>query len=526
MKKPLVLCIMDGYGISPKVKGNAILAANKPNLDYLMKNYPHTLLQASGMAVGLPDGQMGNSEVGHMNIGAGRIVYQSLTLINKAVMDGSFYTNEAYLNAVKHVKLNNSKLHVMGLLSDGGVHSHINHLKALVKLAKNQGLKDIYFHAFLDGRDVEPQTGINYINELKETFKQEGIGKIVTIMGRSYAMDRDNNISQIDKAYECMVENIGHPYTSEEEFMKQQYQLLKDTNRKIIDEFVEPGYNSNYNIKIEDNDAVIFANFRPDRAIEISTVITNPYFYSNPKPTDKFKAYTPKVVLKNIYFVCTMKYAESVHGEIAFHPVPLNNLFGPYISEHGLTQLRIAETQKYAHVTFFFDGTMNFDGVERPELPNAHRVLIKSPDVISFDLQPEMSAYGVIDALLKELDKGIYDVVIVNFANCDMVGHTAVFDATKKAVEVVDECVGKLYRKVKEMNGTLIITADHGNADCLLDDNNLPVTSHTTNPVPFIVTDNNVELRDGANLGDIAPTMLKILGLPQPAEMTGTSIIK
>ena len=257
MKKPLVLCIMDGYGISPKVKGNAILAANKPNLDYLMKNYPHTLLQASGMAVGLPDGQMGNSEVGHMNIGAGRIVYQSLTLINKAVMDGSFYTNEAYLNAVKHVKLNNSKLHVMGLLSDGGVHSHINHLKALVKLAKNQGLKDIYFHAFLDGRDVEPQTGINYINELKETFKQEGIGKIVTIMGRSYAMDRDNNMSQIDKAYECMVENIGHPYTSEEEFMKQQYQLLKDTNRKIIDEFVEPGYNSNYNIKIEDNDAVI-----------------------------------------------------------------------------------------------------------------------------------------------------------------------------------------------------------------------------------------------------------------------------
>lgn len=526
MKKPTVLCIMDGYGISSTIKGNAVNAANKPTLDYLMQNYPHTLLQASGMAVGLPDGQMGNSEVGHLNIGAGRIVYQSLTLINKAVMDGSFYQNEAYLDAIRHVKTNNSKLHIMGLLSDGGVHSHIDHIKALVRLAKNAGLDDVYVHAFLDGRDVEPQTGYKYISELNETFKELGIGKIATIMGRSYSMDRDNNLSQVDKAYECMVNNVGHAYTNEEEFMNFQYQLLKDTNHKVIDEFVEPGYNANYNVKITDNDSIIFANFRPDRAIEISTVFTNPYFYSSPKDGDKFASYTPKTILNNLCFICTMKYAESVHGKIAFQPVTLTNIFGQYISEKGLTQLRIAETQKYAHVTFFFDGTMNFDGVERPQLEGCNRVLIKSPDVISFDLQPEMSAYGVIDALLAELDKGIYDVVIVNFANCDMVGHTAVFDATKKAVEVVDECVGKLYRKVKNMGGVMLITADHGNADCLLDENDLPVTSHTTNPVPFIVTDTKYELRDGANLGDIAPTMLKILDLPQPVEMTGTSIIK
>lgn len=494
MKKPTVLCIMDGYGMTSNVKGNAILAANKPNLDFLMHHYPHTLLQASGMAVGLPEGQMGNSEVGHLNIGAGRIVYQSLTLINKAVMDGSFYQNEAYLDAIKHVKTNHSHLHIMGLLSDGGVHSHINHIKALVRLAKNAGLDDVYVHAFLDGRDVEPQTGLKYIKELKETFTQEGIGKIVTIMGRSYAMDRDTNMVQIDKAYECMVNHIGHAYVDEEQFMSSQYELLKNTNRKVIDEFVEPGYNASYqDSQLQDNDAIIFANFRPDRAIQIATVITNPYFYSSPKEGDKFKAYTPKTILKNICFICTMKYAESVQGKIAFHPVALNHIFGQYISDCGLTQLRIAETQKYAHVTFFFDGTMNFDGVERPQLKGCNRVLIKSPDVISFDLQPEMSAYGVLDALLKELDKGIYDVVIVNFANCDMVGHTAVFEATKKAVEVVDDCVGQLYRKVNEMGGVLFVTADHGNADCLLDDNDLPVTSHTTNPVPFIVTDTKYE---------------------------------
>ncbi len=526
MKKPVVLCIMDGYGLSNNTTGNAIHKANKPNLDYLTKTYPNTTLDASGMAVGLPDGQMGNSEVGHLNIGAGRIVYQSLTLINKAIQDGSFYKNEAYLKAMAHVKENKSHLHVFGLLSDGGVHSHLEHIKALVKMAKDQGLDDIYVHAFLDGRDVEPTTAYKYISELNKTFKEVGIGKVATIIGRSYAMDRDTNMSMIDKAYECMVNNIGHAYTDEETFLNDQYKLLKETNRKVIDEFVEPGYNANYNIKIQDNDSIIFANFRPDRAIQISTVFTNPYFYSNPTEKDKFSAYTPKTILNNLVYVCTMKYAESVKGLIAFKPVALDNIFGTYISECGLTQLRIAETQKYAHVTFFFDGTINFDGVEKPIIPGSSRVLIKSPDVISFDLKPEMAAYEVCDALLNEIDKDIHDVIVVNFANCDMVGHTAVMDATVKAVEVVDECVGKLYQKVKEKDGILFVTADHGNADCLVDENGTPVTSHTTNPVPFIVCKHGYELLNDGNLGDIAPTLLKVLNLKQPEQMTGHSLIK
>ena len=526
MKKPIVLCIMDGFGITKRVKGNAIYAAKKPNLDYLFKTYPNMLLEASGMAVGLPEGQMGNSEVGHLNIGAGRIVYQSLTLINKAIQDGSFYQNEAYLKAIQNVKEKHAHLHIFGLLSDGGVHSHINHIKAPIKLAKQQGLDDVYVHAFLDGRDVEPTTAYQYISELNETFKQEGIGKIVTIIGRSYAMDRDNNMQMIDKAYTCMVDNIGHAYTDEKEFLESQYKLLKDTNRKVIDEFVEPGYNANYNIKIKDHDSIIFANFRPDRAIQISTVFTNPYFYSKPKASDKFKAYVPNTILNDLTYVCTMKYAESVKGLIAFKPVALDHILGPYLAQNNLSQLRIAETQKYAHVTFFFDGTINFDGIEKPEIPNCKRILIKSPDVISFDLKPEMSAYEVCDALLKELDKDIFDVVIVNFANCDMVGHTAVMDATIKAVEVVDECVGKLYQKVKEKEGILLVTADHGNADCLLDDNDLPVTSHTTNPVPFIVCKEGYTLVESGNLGDIAPTILKLLKLPQPKEMTGKPLIQ
>ena len=525
MKKPVVLCIMDGFGITDRKVGNAIYLAKKPNLDYLMQTYPNTLLQASGMAVGLPEGQMGNSEVGHLNIGAGRIVYQSLTLINKAIADGSFYQNEAYLKAMQNAKEKNTNLRIFGLLSDGGVHSHINHIKALVKMAKQQGLKEVYVHAFLDGRDVEPTTAYDYISELNQTFKEVGIGKIVTIIGRSYAMDRDTNMEMIDKAYICMVNNIGHAYTDEQTFLKEQYQLLKETNRKVIDEFVEPGYNANYNIKIQDGDSIIFANFRPDRAIQISMLLTNPEFYAHPTPNDKFKAYEPKTKLKDLTYVCTMKYAESVKGIIAFKPVTLDHIFGPYIAEHGLTQLRIAETQKYAHVTFFFDGTINFDGIEKPQIPGCTRILIKSPDVISFDLKPEMSAYEVCDALLKEIDKDIHDVIIVNFANCDMVGHTAVMDATIKAVEVVDECVGKLYQKVKEKDGLLFVTADHGNADCLIDDHGLPVTSHTTNPVPFIVCKKGFQLRDGGNLGDIAPTLLHVLHLPQPKEMTGQCLI-
>jgi 2,3-bisphosphoglycerate-independent phosphoglycerate mutase len=521
---------MDGFGISKNKHGNAILGAKKPNIDYLMKKYPVTYLQASGEAVGLPEGQMGNSEVGHMNIGAGRIVYQSLTLINKSIKDGDFYQNPTFANAINHVKKNNSKLHIFGLLSDGGVHSHISHIFALLDLAKRNDVKEVLVHAFMDGRDVDPQTGVKFIADLVEECNKYGNAKLATISGRYYSMDRDKNLNRTDLAYKVITELKGPSFTDGIEYLKSEYARLESEGKSGSDEFVLPAYNANVAKTLDDGDAIIFANFRPDRAIQLATIITNPEFYANPvKKADGTLAhmpYTPNKVLHNVHLVCFMKYAEQVKGDIAFALKPLTNLLGPLLANHNYRQLRIAETEKYAHVTFFFDGTVNYDGKEKPELANCRRILINSPKIATYDLQPEMSAYDVTRALEAELDKNDLDVIILNYANCDMVGHTAIYDAVVKAVETVDECVGRIYNKVKKIGGIMLITADHGNAEMLLDETNHPYTAHTTNPVPFIVTDKSVTLRDGGILGDIAPTILELLGEEIPDEMEGKSLIK
>ena len=503
-KRPIVLCILDGYGLTDRVDGNAVKLANTPNLDDLMAMYPTTRIQASGNAVGLPEGQMGNSEVGHLNIGAGRVVYQSLTLINKAVKEGTFYENESFLKAIQHAKDNNSKLHIWGLLSNGGVHSSTEHIYALLKLAKQQGLEKVYVHAFLDGRDVAPDSGCDFVKELQEQINEIGVGAIASISGRYYAMDRDKRMDRVELAYNALVAKSGETYECPVQYVKDSYA------KEVYDEFVIPGYNPAVNGGVADNDAIIFANFRPDRAIQMSTVFTNDV-YEDFKPADK---------PQNIYFVCMMRYADTVKGDIAFKPVNLSNTLGDYLSAQGLKQLRIAETEKYAHVTFFMDG-----GVDK-EIEGASRVLVNSPKVATYDLQPEMSAYEVKDALIAELDKDLYDVVIVNFANCDMVGHTGIIPAAIKAVSVVDECVGEVYEKVCELGGTMLITADHGNSERLLDEDNNPFTAHTTNEVPLILTNTHLELKEGGKLGDLAPTMLQLLGLPIPEEMTGESLLK
>ena len=528
-KRPIVLCIMDGFGIRKNKHGNAIFGARKPNLDYLMKNYPTTQLKCSGEAVGLPDGQMGNSEVGHMNIGAGRIVYQSLTLINKEIKDGTFFTNPALLKPIEHVKKNNSKLHIMGLMSDGGVHSHIEHIFALLDLAKDHGIKEVFVHAFMDGRDVDPQTGVKFIASLEEKCNSVGNASLATISGRYYSMDRDKNLIRTDLAYKAITLLEGPRFSDGVEYLKSEYERLEREGKSGSDEFVLPGIKEGSKA-LEDNDGVIFANFRPDRAIQLSTLITNPSYYENPPlkadGMPAFKSYVPPVILNNVSFTCMMKYADYVKGDIAFALKPLTNILGPLLANHNYHQLRIAETEKYAHVTFFFDGTVNYDGKEEPELANCRRILIDSPKVATYDLQPEMSAYDVTRALEAELDKNDLDVVILNFANCDMVGHTAIYDAVVKAVETVDECVGRIYNKVKKLGGIMLITADHGNAEMLLDDNNQPFTAHTTSLVPFIVTDQKYELREGGILGDIAPTILDLLNEEVPVEMEGKSLIK
>ena len=503
-KRPVVLCILDGYGLTERIDGNAVKLANTPNLDDLMAMYPTTTLKACGNAVGLPEGQMGNSEVGHLNIGAGRIVYQSLTLINKAVEDGTFFENECFLKAIQHAKDNNSKLHIWGLLSNGGVHSSNEHIYALLKLAKNHGLEKVYVHAFLDGRDVAPDSGADFIQELQDKMNEIGVGQIATISGRYYAMDRDKRMDRIELAYNALIAKSGETYSDPVQYVKDSY------TKEVYDEFVIPGYNPETNGGVSDDDAIIFANFRPDRAIQMSNVFTADV-YDDFKPADK---------PKNIYFVCMMRYADTVNGDIAFHSVNLNNTLGDYLSSQGLKQLRIAETEKYAHVTFFMDG-----GVDK-EIEGATRVLINSPKVATYDLQPEMSAYEVKDALIAELDKDLYDVVIVNFANCDMVGHTGIIPAAIKAVSVVDECVGAVYDKVLELGGTMLITADHGNSEMLLDEDNNPFTAHTTNEVPLILTNSHLELKEDGKLGDLAPTILQLLGLEIPAEMDGESLIK
>ena len=531
VKKPIILAILDGLGYRKEHYGNGVYLAKTPNLDKFFAENPHTLIEASGEEVGLPAGQMGNSEVGHQNIGAGRIVYQSLTYINQQVKSGEFYKNPAYLHATDHAKKYNSNLHLMGLVSDGGVHSHMEHIKALIRLAKQEGVKDVYVHAFMDGRDVDPQSGVKYIDELVALMKELNYGHIADIGGRYWGMDRDKNLIRNDRHYRLIVDHDGPSFTDYHDYFIDQYKnVLPANNLDASDEFLIPTFNANVDGRIKDNDSIIYFNFRPDRAIQISTMFTNPTFYSNPplnadgKPA--YKAYTPEHQLKNLYYVSTMKYADSVKSEIAFTLPSLANPLGPWLADHGYTQLRIAETEKYAHVTFFFDGTVNYDGVEKPELKGSRRVLINSPKVATYDLQPEMSAVEVTDALFKELDKKDLDVVILNFANCDMVGHTAVEKAIVKAVETVDAQVGRILDYVKQNGGTLILTADHGNSEQFLDAEGRPFTAHTTNPVHFSLTVPGVELMPtGGKLSNIAPTIIELLGEQAPKEMDQPSLI-
>lgn len=500
MKKPIVLCILDGCGIRKETDGNAFKNANKPTFDYLWNKYPHTILEASGEAVGLPAGQMGNSEVGHMNIGAGRIVYQPLEVINKAVDKEELNTNQELLNLISHIKSNNSTLHIMGLLSDGGVHSHINHLLKIIDILKENNINKIYYHIFLDGRDVNPKSAIKYINILEQKINELNIGKIATISGRYYAMDRDNNYDRLKKAYDAIVYGIGNTYSNPKELLDYSYK------NNITDEFIEPAIINK--TTINDNDAILTFNFRPDRLREIFTSLTNPK--ECPMKTKE---------LNNIYALSMMPITNTVKAHHMFDHQNLTNTLGGFIYKNNLSQLRIAETEKYAHVTYFFDG-----GYEK-NYPKMNKILIPSPKVATYDLKPEMSAKEITDKLIEELDKDIYDVVILNYANGDMVGHTGNYEAAVKAVEYLDTCLKQLYEKIKLLNGTLIITADHGNCDIMWDKNKIPVTSHTTNPVPLIITKEGLTLNKGI-LADIAPTIISLLNLEKPKEMDGHNLIK
>ncbi len=507
-KNLVALIILDGYGIAKPNSDNAVSLAKTPNMDFLTKKYPNSQLLASGLAVGLPEGQMGNSEVGHLNLGAGRIVYQSLTRINQTIVDGSFFNNKAYLSAIEHAKKHNSKLHILGLVSDGGVHSHLNHFKAMIELTKKHHIfKKTYIHAFLDGRDTPPKSGLEFVRGLKHNT---GV-KFATVQGRYYAMDRDNNWDRLQKGYDAMVNGIGENHKCPGCSIKASYA------NNITDEFMIPVIIDKTGL-IESNDAIIFLNFRPDRAIRIATALSNPaavnHYYVEGKPH-----FTANPNLNNLFFVSTMHYADTVKGEIAFGLQPLDNLYGDVISQFGLKQLRVAETEKYAHVTFFFDG-----GVDR-EIKGATRILVPSPKVATYDLKPEMSAYEVTEKVLKELTTNHYDTMILNFANPDMVGHTGILSAAIKAVETVDECLGKVVDEILKQNGVAIIIADHGNAEDMVDENGAPHTAHTTNPVPVIITKKGLKLRADGILADIAPTMLELLEIDQPLSMTGKSLI-
>ncbi len=496
-KKTVALIIMDGYGLGADYEGNCVRRANTPNLDKLVAERPNAKLVASGEGVGLPEGQMGNSEVGHLNFGAGRVVYQSLTKINIVNRNNEYDKVENLANAVKVAKERNSKLHILGLLSDGGVHSHIDHIEGLLKMAKAEGLEKIYTHAFLDGRDVAPKSAQEFI----ERIEKLNIGSIATISGRYYSMDRDKNWDRTELAFDAMVNANGLKASSAIEALEISY------SKDELDEFVKPTICDESGM-IEDNDVVIFANFRPDRAIQIATALTNQ------EATDvKVKG------VSNLEFVCMMTYADSVKGKIAFGLEKLENTYGEVIAANGLKQLRIAETEKYAHVTFFFDG-----GVDK-EITGSKRVLVNSPKVATYDLQPEMSIYEVCEKAVEEIKSKEHDTIILNFANCDMVGHTGSIEATIKAVEAVDECIGKVVAALDEIGGIGLITADHGNAEKLLDDDGKPFTAHTSNFVPLICTDKTLKVEDG-KLGDVAPTMLSLLGVEVPKEMTGNIIIK
>ncbi|MGN1320718.1 MAG: 2,3-bisphosphoglycerate-independent phosphoglycerate mutase [Acutalibacteraceae bacterium] len=504
MKKPVVLCIMDGFGIRNVKEGNAIYTANTPNLDKYFTECPFTTIGASGLDVGLPDGQMGNSEVGHTNIGAGRVVYQMLVKITKDIEEGTFFNIEALKAAIENCKKNDSALHLIGLLSDGGVHSHIDHLYGLLQMAKKNGLKKVFVHCLMDGRDVSTTSGVGFIKELQNKMIELGVGKIATVMGRYYAMDRDFAWDRVEKAYSAMVYGEGIKTSDIVNTIVESY------SNDVTDEFIVPTVVDSEGM-IKPNDSVVSFNFRPDRARQYTRAFVDPAFDGFERKNGFFP----------LHYVCMTQYDETMPNvSVAYPPEELKMTFGEYLASKNLTQLRIAETQKYAHVTFFFNGG------EEKTFKGEDRILIQSPDVPTFDLQPEMSAYPVCDAVCEQIRSGKYDAVILNFANCDMVGHTGVFDAAVKAVEAVDECVGKVVEAATQMGGSVIITADHGNADCMVGEDGNPFTPHTTNPVPFCVVGYPCKLREGGRLADIAPTMLKILGLPQPAEMTGESIIK
>lgn len=500
-KTPTTLIIMDGFGINDAETGNAIRAAKTPRLDAFFREYAHTTLDASGLDVGLPDGQMGNSEVGHTNIGGGRVVFQDLPRISKSIAEGDYLKNPAYLRAMDSCLENGTALHLMGLLSDGGVHSHIEHLFALLKMAKDKGLTRVYIHAFLDGRDVSPTSGIDFVTRTVEKCNELGIGKLATVMGRYYAMDRDKRWDRLQQAYDAMV------YGEAEQSGVDPIDAVKASyDAGVTDEFMVPVVCETEGA-MSDNDSVIFFNYRPDRAREITRSLVDPEFDGFPRQ------FFPLV------FVCNTEYdATMPNVEVAYPRLGVRNGLGEYLSSLGLTQLRIAETEKYAHVTFFFNG-----GVET-QFPGEDRVLVASPKVATYDLQPEMSAYEVCDKCVERIESGAYDVIILNFANCDMVGHTGVFDAAVKAVETVDECVGKVVDATLKMGGCAMITADHGNADQMAEADGSPMTAHTTNPVPFILCGAGNELRHG-RLADIAPTILDVMGLECPAEMDGKTLI-
>ena len=500
-KTPTTLIIMDGYGLNPDNQGNAVAAARTPVLDKLFATCPHTTLSASGLDVGLPDGQMGNSEVGHTNIGGGRVVFQDLPRINRAIEDGSFFENEAYCAAMDACLKHDSALHLYGLLSDGGVHSHTNHVWALLKMAKIRGLHKVYIHAFLDGRDVSPTSGKDFVAEAVAKCKEIGVGKIATVMGRYYAMDRDKRWDRLERAYDAMVYGEGIQNSDPVDAVAKSYR------DGVTDEFVEPVV-CDKDGTISDNDSIIFFNYRPDRAREITRAFVDPAF-------DGFqRQFFP------VTYVCTTEYDASMPNVlVAFPRVAVKNGLGEYLSSMGMTQLRIAETEKYAHVTFFFNG-----GVETV-YPGEDRVLVNSPKVATYDLQPEMSALEVTDQCVERIESGAYDVIILNFANCDMVGHTGVFDAAVKAVETVDTCVGRVVDATRAMGGIAMITADHGNAEIMVKADGSPMTAHTTDPVPFIVVGAAVELHPG-RLADIAPTILDVMGLACPPEMDGKSLIE
>ena len=508
-KKPTVLMILDGYGLNKRTDGNAVALADTPVMDKLMAEYPFVEGQASGMAVGLPEGQMGNSEVGHLNMGAGRIVYQELTRITKEIADGDFFKNEALLAACKNAKENNSALHLYGLVSDGGVHSHNTHIYGLLELAKREGVEKVYVHCFLDGRDTPPASGKGYVEELEAKMKEIGVGEVVSVMGRYYAMDRDNRWDRVELAYKALVKGEGVATDNIVKAIQESYDNEK------TDEFVIPAYlekDGKPYATVEDGDSVIFFNFRPDRAREITRTFC----------CDDFDGFNRGKRL-DVTYVCFTEYDATIPNKlVAFHKVEITNTFGEYLAAHHMTQARIAETEKYAHVTFFFNG-----GVEEPN-EGEDRILVKSPKVATYDLQPEMSAYEVCDKLCGAIRSDKYDVIIINFANPDMVGHTGVQEAAIKAVEAVDECVGKAVEALKEVDGQMFICADHGNAEQLVDyETGAPFTAHTTNPVPFILVnaDPAYTLREGGCLADIIPTLIELMGMEQPKEMTGKTLL-